>query len=810
MTFSIPELKGNSFDMNLLGDACRWEEARNSLFAICNQYEYWIDGIRSKAALFSEEWKCYAADNNVTACKRCLDRMRRGLAILQEDSQVREAFQLANKAMLLQYVHYSVVSKECDHLRQVNDGLRSWRPFQIAFLLMNIESMSDPFCDDRKLVDLIWFATGGGKTEAYLGLAAFTLILERLRREECTGSSVIMRYTLRLLSSQQFDRAAALICALEMIRRDDPERFGNKRFTIGFWVGQAASPNTWKEALAFYDAVKYSRSKHRIQDSGSTAIPVTKCPWCGEPMGEDGVGFVQMRNRDKGRNGDKYLAFVCPNGTCDFGSKENSLPLEVVDDEIYFNPPSLLLGTVDKFATIPFRKGSYAIFGIDEQGNRIHSPKLIIQDELHLISGPLGSMMAHYETLVDGLCSSESNSGVLKPKIIASTATICRAREQCHQLFACGKEKVEQFPPSGISHLDSYFARSDMESPGRRYVGVYAPVISAASAGIRLYTSLLWEPNTWRVDRVNEEDRYWSVVGYYGTTRELGQALTWTASEIPERLYEKRRLNPDKPHRYLNNVVELTGRKDAAEVRKGLARLELSRSEKGCVDLCLATNMISVGLDVPRLGTMVICSQPKQTSEYIQASSRIGRGSDSKGMVFVLYGSTRPRDRSHYENFKNYHESFYRYVEPSSVTAFCKQVRKRALAGVLVGLYRAINPSIETPNDPDKSKLKTICDRIIDRIRRVDPDEVVGAQADLADIVERWMCQDYARWESLNPLPCAVDSEKAVPLLHPTGVTPCAEWAMSSFEAPLSLRTVDDECRVAVIGRYPSDEEGSE
>ena len=794
---SVSELDPSAFDMNMLADADRWGEAAKSIESLIEAYAAWIDGIESESLSFSG-WMKDAANRNVGECKRCLQRIQSGYGTLARNETARRAFHLANEAMLSQHLHYRVVANEADTIEQPADGMRFWRPFQIAFLLMNINSMTDPYSEERELLDLIWFPTGGGKTEAYLGLSAYTLILERLNGERCEGTTILMRYTLRLLSSQQFSRAASLICALEVMRRNDPDLLGSRRFSIGFWVGGAASPNSWKEALEIHKELRGGKQPEK-------SIPIVQCPWCGHQMDERGKDFRVTRNTDKRRDGEKYLKFVCGNPECDFSSKEFDLPLKVVDDEIYYEPPSLLLGTVDKFAIIPYRPKSYGIFGIDENGSRKHAPKLIIQDELHLISGPLGSMVASYETLIDDLCTVKGKDGVeRKPKIIASTATVSRAKEQCHELFACGKDRVKQFPPSGLSYDDSFFARLDRKGRGRRYIGLYSPNISFATASIKLYTQLLWEPNSWELEDDEARDPYWTVIGYYGTTRELGQALTWTTSDIPERLFEKRRSFPDGRKRYLNNVVELTGRKDAPEVKRGLDDLTIKYPDKRSVDLCLATNMISVGLDVPRLGVMVVAGQPKETAEYIQATSRVGRGS-AKGVVFTLYGTTRPRDRSHYENFKNYHESFYQHVEPSSATAFCEQVRERSLPGVLFGMYRAVKPCEKDPNRPDEDVLEAIRARIEQRINRVDDAETGEASKQLEGIIEDWGSQEYNTWDSLKEYPDA-----PLPLMHPLGGKEHEEWLGRSFEVPTSMRSVDEECKVSIIGWYPTGDDEEE
>ena len=791
---SIQDIPEDYFDMYKFSLSNLWEDTRVELEALCDSYQRWIEGLEAKAIDLPTRFE-NAARRNISQCRGCLERMRAGLEILSSNQRARMAFTLTNEAMLSQYLHYSVVSNECDTIRKAEMGLRHWRPFQIAFLLMNIKSMTDPTSDQHELLDLIWFPTGGGKTEAYLGLSAFTLLLERINQEPAKCTSVIMRYTLRLLSAQQFDRAASLICALEMMRKHARSLLGEKTFSIGLWAGSAASPNTWDQALRIKDDLRRGKNP-------DGAIPVTCCPWCGEEMGVNGAGYIEDRCGKK-----KILRFVCPNGDCDFGTKKSPLPLKVVDEDIYAEPPSLLLGTVDKFAMIPYRPESYVIFGINDNGEHVAAPKLIIQDELHLISGPLGSMVSHYETLISDLCSYTLDDANISPKIIASTATVCRAKEQCHELFACGRDKVVQFPPSGIDHDDSFFSTSDPEKPGRRYIGLYIPNLSYATASIRLYSQLLWTPATWKLDNDADRDPYWTVVGYCGTTRELGQAATWADSDIQERLFEYRRSSKGEEARYLNKFIELTGRVDALEVRRGLDSLKVPYPERGAIDLCLATNMISVGLDVSRLGVMVMAGQPKETAEYIQASSRVGRG-EAKGVVFVMYGTQRPRDRSHYENFKSYHESFYQHVEPSSITAFCPQVRDRAMPGTLIGMYRAYDRDDSRINHPDDELLSTIKNKIVSRIKAIDPEEVDDAYEQIDDIVDHWRDYTHDRWQELN-----TDREKMgeqIPLIHPRGADIPPDWGDAGFELPTSMRSVDQECKVGVIGRYGSFNDGEE
>lgn len=780
-----PDMRGVKLALEELGRPERWDKSLAAMREMCLRYGSWIDRQEDRIATLPSE-HTDAARRNVKLCRTCLSRMEDGIDALQADAVARRAFVMMNEAMYDQYLHYSVVSGERRSLLEPPSYVRQWRPFQLAFILMNVRPMIDERCPERRIVDLIWFPTGGGKTEAYLGLSAFALIHERLSSTCSKGVTVIMRYTLRLLTSQQFDRASSLICALESMRRRMPEALGQREFRIGLWVGGEASPNKRSEAES-------KRAEYCDRNGDKNPFPVRCCPWCGTDM--------EARRRQSYRKvGRNSLSFYCPSGSCEF-SGGDGLPLDVVDEEIYDRPPSLMVGTIDKFAMLPYRSEAFPLFGIVD-GKRRAAPKLIIQDELHLISGPLGSMAAHYETLISELCSREVDGASVAPKIIASTATVSRAIEQCNQLYACGEDYVFQFPPSGIDHDDSFFSKEDSVGRGRRYVGVFVPDLTAATASIRLYADLMWAPASWQDVPDDWRDRYWTTVGYYGTTRELGQAVTWMGGDIPERLREHRRRAQDAGadiKRYINVGIELTGRKDADEVKAGLDSLKIPYPDKRAIDLCFATNMISVGLDVGRLGLMVVAGQPKSTAEYIQATSRVGRG-DAKGIVFVVYSTTKPRDRSHYENFAMFHESFYQNVEPSSVTAFCRQVRDRALFGTTVGIYRSLTEGVidDAYERPEEDQFERAVDAVRRRILKVEPEELDGFEEDIRDIQAQWETGDFERWDELRPegmLP-------PTPLMHPRGADESDQWSGSTFEVPTSMRSVDQECRLAIVGAY--------
>lgn len=780
-----PLMKGIELSIRSFGNPELWDKTVTAMHSLCDAYGLWIAQVRMKAGGLPVSYT-KAAERNLDNCEICLTRIKDGIALMCGDVIAQKAFIMANEAMYEQFLHYSVVSGQRASLNEPLGYTRCWRPFQLAFILMNIRSIVDEACDDRNIVDLIWFPTGGGKTEAYLGLTAFVLIWERLAHKESEGVTVFMRYTLRLLTSQQFDRASSLICALESMRRRMPDLLGHREFRIGLWVGSEASPNTRADA-------EKNRAAFVDRNESRNPFPVHRCPWCGHVLEEN------RRESYKRQRPSKKLIFRCPNDNCEF-FKGEGLPLDVVDEEIYLKPPSLLVGTIDKFAMLPYRREALPLFGI-VQGERRRPPKLVIQDELHLISGPLGSMAGHYETLVSSLCERTIEGKTIHPKVVASTATVSRAKEQCNQLYACGGGNVFQFPPSGIDYDDSFFSCEDKESRGRRYVGVFVPTLNAASSNIRLYADLLWEPATWKDVPDEWRDYYWTTIGYYGTTRELGQAVTWMGGDIPERLWEHRkraRAAGDDTVRYINVAKELTGRKDADEVRRGLASLSISHPDKRSVDLCFATNMISVGLDVSRLGLMVVEGQPKTTAEYIQATSRVGRGK-AKGLVFVVYNNSKPRDRSHYENFAMYHQSFYQDVEASSVTAFCRQVRDRALFGTLAGIYRSIvSNDSEAFRVPEDDAYGFAAKTIIGRVSKVDPREREGTEEDLRDIHDIWEQYDYERWYELKP----EDLDSRTPLMHPLGAQASDDWGGGTFDVPTSMRSVDSQCKVRIVGAY--------
>lgn len=725
------EVQGVELGMEAIAAAPDAVTVRNMLGGIVTAYTRWIAEQRTQAPTDSPQ-RTRVAKDLLDRAAIANQRIEAGLQAL-DDPQILEAFQIANRAIATSLRQRSIhdTDKSPDEVSPPK-----WRPFQLAFLLMNIAGIADPLHCDRELVDLLFFPTGGGKTEAYLGLAAFTLVLRRLRNPgiDSAGMSVLMRYTLRLLTLDQLGRAATLICALELERQKNKEKLGSWPFEIGLWVGMTATPNKMGRRG---DDDQYSARARTIAFQNDTKnkpspIPLENCPWCGEKFKAN--SFQLLPNSDQPTN----LRIVCCNRNrrsdgqprCAFRSN-NPLPIIAIDEPIYRRLPCFIIATVDKFANLPWIGQTAALFGqvshynngdgfygpadTDKKGHPLNNgkllpPDLIIQDELHLISGPLGTMAGLYETAIDALSSREINGKTVRPKIIASTATVRRATRQIRGLF--GRDRVDVFPPPGPDRRDSFFAETALASDRnpRTYVGIAAQGRSLKVVMLRTYLALLgaaqkeWAAAGGTKNPENPADPYMTLLGYFNSLRELGGSRRIVEDEVNARLarYGWRHRENELSGSFSNRKIddepcELTSRVSTNKVAETKARLERSFHEKERVDVVLATNMISVGLDITRLGLMVVLGQPKTAAEYIQATSRVGRDEDRPGLVVTLLNVHRPRDRSHYERFQAWHTSFYRAVEATSVTPFSPRAVDRGIAGVTVALARLGNPHLTAP-----------------------------------------------------------------------------------------------------------------
>jgi hypothetical protein len=805
-------LGGVELSMKRLSEAST-EVILTACKSLAAAYREWIEQREIELAgdsSLSKELK-EAGTANLNQCRQCLSRMEDGISLLGTEADAMTAFRLMNRAMLEQREHYglSVATRvwiegddgsavpERPYTTPAYPETTRWRPFQLAFILMNVRAFVDPADETRSVVDIIWFPTGGGKTEAYLGLAAFVILLRRLRNASNAGTTVLMRYTLRLLTTQQFQRAASLICALERIRRADPVTFGSVPISIGLWLGGAVTPNRHIQAL--HEFARLSR------EGGENPFVVLSCPWCGAAMGAQpyGKGTRVFGYRQQKRHGmDDRIQFRCEDPGCDFQDEEG-LPLEVVDDGIYERPPTLVIGTVDKFAMMPWESRSRLLFGIDNPEAK-EPPSLIIQDELHLISGPLGSMVGHYETIVDAF-STDNESGI-PAKIIASTATIARASDQIRAVY--GRRSM-LFPPQGLVAGESFFAHEGTDVPGRTYVGVLASALpSHVTAQVRTLAALLQAPAL--VDAPEDaKDPYWTLMVYFNSLRELGRASTLVQADIREYLNSVwdrigliESLIPGQAkqlRRFINNFEELTSRLRSGDIPAILQKLFTALPSRDTVDLCYATNMIQVGLDVSRLSIISIVGQPKGASEYLQASGRVGRDARKPGLIVTNYNPFKPRDRSHFESFRPFHENAYRHVEPTSVTPFSIPVCERAIHALAVAVARFRFPELrDSPARGVKDRRPAIVKIIRDRVAAIAPEEVGRA----TDILNRFLDD----WERRRPQFYGdMSGNSPDPLIWPAGkpIRPdLVHLAELLRFTPSSMRNVDAECEAVPAQNY--------
>ena len=790
-----------------------------ALLEVIDLYEGWVEE-REQEVLELPEMHESAASRHLEECRRCVERMRRGLEYLRTEERARKAFMLANHAVLLQQIctqgqtraaSYDGRQQRIAFSDAYSDpsaltpppGRGFWRGFQVAFLLMSAQSAVDGNAPDRSTVELIWFPTGGGKTEAYFGLAAFSVFMRRLTRPNDEGVHVLMRYTLRLLTAQQFQRASGLICAMEYLRRQGSEELGTKPFSIGIWLGGATTPNRRQDAIQALSSLNNSKY-------AENPFILLHCPWCRAQMGPIELSGKKPKNLPSVLGYEKQggtVVFKCSDkGNCEF---RNGLPIFVIDEDIYEGRPDLVIGTVDKFAMLCWRPEARALFGVNGDGDQEFSPPgLIIQDELHLISGPLGSMVGLYETLVAELCTDRRHSQPVPAKIVTSTATIRRYADQIKALYA--RDDVALFPPPGLDAGDSFFARYARKEDGsldsgRKYVGVNAPGLgSMQTTQVRSFCSLLQTPVSMSVE---DQDPWWTLMVFFNSIRELGTTVSLFQSDIQDylRVIRNRIGQRFSEMRQLRVVEELTGRLRSSEVPKAISRLETSctgPSGKPAVDVCLASNIIEVGIDIDRLSIMAVVGQPKTTSQYIQVTGRIGRRWwERPGLVITLYGATKPRDRSHFERFRTYHSQLYAQVEPTSVTPFSPPVLDRALHAIISGYVRqrGDEQQSDSPYPYPEDLIDWIREVIRRRVQTVSREELDNFERIFDKRENEWRRWQHTQWGAFG----RTDPNA---LLRQTGAYVASDQRRLSWPTPTSVRNVDSECETEITRLYLPEE----
>ncbi len=850
-------------DMQVLAEMEK-DELVAVLSVLASDYGAWIAEQRARVGKDVIGHDNQASDA-LGRCDEIKKRLEEGIAVLADakNDKPLAAFRFANRAMARQRIHslYSLSQRRGEEKPLSEFDIRrnrSWRPFQLAFILLSLPSLADPTHKDRTkaieaFADLLWFPTGGGKTEAYLGVVAFAMVIRRLQGnlgsyDSSRGLTVIMRYTLRLLTLQQFQRGSTLICAMELLRQDTEaagdKSLGSEPFTIGLWVGNKVTPGTTADS---HKAIQDIRNPEKFDAGGTSPAQLTSCPWCGcEVSPKQDVDVDTIARRTTIYCGDKK-------GQCEFSKGKSSkkphpgIPVLVVDEELYHRPPSMMIATVDKFALMAWRGEVRTLFGrattecprhgllwpdADCTGNHnahkvlpkttvktisaIRPPDLIIQDEFHLISGPLGTMVGLYETAINELCSWKLDGKVVQPKIVASTATVRKAAEQVNNVFM---RRVAVFPPHGLDVSDNFFSiqRSIDLIPGRRYLGVCSPGSSRPAMLIRVYTAFLTASQELFNRFGQAADPYLTTVGYFNSLRELGGMRRLAEDDVQTRSYRVQMSLVDRPglaQRGVNNIRELTSRVSSRDIPKYLDQLEIKfkadfdaalgryvtkweDGEARAIDVVLATNMLSVGVDVNRLGLMVVNGQPKGTAEYIQATSRVGRS--FPGLVCTVLTWARPRDLSHYETFEHYHATFYKHVEAQSVTPFSPRAMDRGLTGTLLSMMRLENP-VFNPNPgagaldkPDSKEATAARDLLVGRAWQISHEAAIRdlASVELKERLDEWANEANKGGRSLAYEKKGPNRATTVGLLKRPGIQ-----AWDNFTVPMSMREVEPGVRL--------------
>lgn len=763
-------------------------EIQQRLYLFVDSYAQWLREQRAKAEQNVANERLYTPLLN--AHEKLIERLKSNIAALDNDLVFR-CFQLANTAMYIQMIisrdqkgFFGNTIKETKDFESLTDAQYNsleyfrdynyfdtsyqesqYRPFQLAFLLLNLKDMAAPAAtldNSREVVDLIWFPTGGGKTEAYLALTAYTILLRNITNpDKSDGVAVIMRYTLRLLTAQQFERASRLIVALEFLRvklrESGDNSLGETPISIGMWVGRSTTPNKLDEAHAKVNELseEIERKNRGINVNLETKnqFPLRSCPWCGCKLISTSpkTGKLIMGYESLQRGINFTFKTQCLHEACHFSTE---LPIYFVDQQIYHKRPTLLFGTVDKFAQLPHIAEGHQLFNSLDKDKL--PPDLIIQDELHLLSGPLGSVVGLFETIILELCSRPDRI----PKIVASTATTRNTGQQISGLY---DRKVSIFPAPGITYDDNFFSFVS-DGSRRRHTGFMPSGKSSLETQIQILAHLLFAraelyqhylaQSEGEAGAIQAIDPYWTIVSYYNSLRDVGKAYNDVGARLKEALetlHNRYTMHPALGFNYRGldyRAYELTSRVPSYEIKQVLDKLSqpfaLGKNEKtgnwqveNTVDLVLATNMLSVGIDISRLNIMLMNGQPRNIAEYIQASSRVGR--EKEGLVINLMDPNKAREKSLFENYVSVNSAYYQYVEPLSVTPYTEIALEKMLKSLLITHVRhlqdrAANGAAANYNSGDMEEVKEL---LLKRIK--DPSQKAYAEELLLELNDKWV-----------------------------------------------------------------------
>jgi hypothetical protein len=624
-----------------------------------------------------------------------------GVDLIRNDDDIRLAFRLTNETFLRSGKHTDKTA---------------WRLFQLVFLVSEIPGIAaladkpGSVPEDLERADIIYFPTGGGKTEAYLAVLTFHCFFDRLRGK-FAGVTAWTRFPLRLLTLQQTQRVADVICMADLVRRaqSDPRLAGSSvaGFGVGYFVGKSSTPNeivdpeNYRYASADDIATWAIANDDAARQNWRRLIHCPSC-WTGTVRVDFDVPQVRLIHR-------------CTEPGCEF--PDGRIPVYVVDNEIYRYLPSVLVGTIDKLASIGNQRKMVQIFGSIDGYCRVHGffkgkccqkdcdgkklvasvpggfsgPTAFVQDELHLLKEGLGTFDGHYETFVQELLRTLSPTSRLK--IIASSATIEDFERQIEHLYGASPPLATIFPGPGPKLGASFYAQT-LDYPQRLYVG-FIPhnktIFNAILELLEHYHCILQEllqtpagaanPSGGSLRPHTDEwftllDLYVTSLTYFLSSRDLNSVHTDLDGHVSPRL-QAMGLSP-------LNILELTGSTSTDEVASTLEHLDRAKLSQERATAVLATNMVSHGVDIDRLNAMIFYGMPRQNAEYIQAASRVGRA--NVGLVFVCHHPARERDQSHYSVFGKYHEYLGQFVEPVAINRWAKFSINRTLPGLFMGV----------------------------------------------------------------------------------------------------------------------------
>jgi hypothetical protein len=618
--------------------------------------EGWSDGMREQAGNEAQRYSDEVA------------RMAEGLRLLQTDDFVRRAFSLANRAF--------DVALSIRHTR--------WRPFQLGFVVSNLASIVDELADgERHVVDTLWFATGGGKTETYLLYVLTAAFHDRLRGKT-EGITSWGRFPLRMLSLQQTQRFADVLVAADLVRREERIRGA---FSLGFLVGNNGTPNR------ILTHPRAHEPDYRDPDMPARYQVLLRCPFCGSD--QITMAFDQAR---------WALDHLCAAPACRSGNRP--IPFRIVDEEIYRSLPTVVIGTLDKAALVSWQAAMRGFYGapagrcsVPTHGftyaprNRtpngclfpgctaptaalaldasLYAPTVRMQDELHLLRDSLGAVDAHYEALLDDLQAHYASS----PKIIASSATLAGQEDQIRALY---RREGRSFPLPGPQAGRSLWSRQT-DSLARRFAGLAPRGVTLEYATEQLTESLqravrraVNDPVSVAAEIVVDPGVMPQLVLAYGVDVVYGTNLKDV--EAVARSFESHRLDRV-------NAATLTGRTPLEEVRATLARLTNPEPDfYDRIHLVAASSMLSHGVDIDGLDVMVMLGLPLSTAEFIQTTSRVGR--THPGLVLVLHKIGRERDAAVYRTFPSFVQHADRLLDPVPITSKSRRILELTFAGL--------------------------------------------------------------------------------------------------------------------------------